>query len=287
MKQQRHNLTTGILMMIFSMGVCATSSAEPAVKSYLNPNWKDVNKGFRRFEQTGEWLKKASWDDLDNDGQWDINEPVAAVPEPSWKNAKEATDNSCWLAAVANMLASAGYQGGDASAVYRELIDKMVMPTHKGGWQYGGNTFEALYWYLNIRADARNFNVIVPYVAGPAGLYGLPAYLDEPRPQVWPTAPFETAANALANGAQVAITLHRGDDIWHDVILQGFDWEAKTIQITDSNLDASKDGLDTYTFELSGPTQWVIHNYAEFGTVPVDGIIIAILPPVAEPKPAP
>ncbi|GAK50127.1 hypothetical protein U14_01353 [Candidatus Moduliflexus flocculans] len=90
MKQQWRYLTSGIFLMIFSVGICATSSAEPAVKRYLNPNWKDVNKGFRRFEQTGEWLKKAAWDDLDNDGQWDIGEPFAASADPSWKNAKEA-----------------------------------------------------------------------------------------------------------------------------------------------------------------------------------------------------
>jgi len=288
MKQQYwRDLASGVVFMVLSAGMCATAGAEPAVKTYLNPNWKDINKGFQAFEQQGKWLKKAYWDDQDNDGQWDISEPFAGSSEPAWKNAKEGDDNSCWLAATSNMLASAGYQGGDASAVYHEFIYKMLMPTHKGGWQYGGNTFEALYWYLNVRVDARNFNVIAPYVAGPAGLYGQPAYLDEPRPLVWPEQPFETAANALLNGAQVAITLHRGNDIWHDVVLQGFDWEAKTIQITDSNLDASKDGLDTYKFELTGPTQWVILNYADFGTVPIDGIIIAILPPAAEPTPAP
>ncbi len=275
-------IVNSLLVMALDAGICVTANAEPMLSTYLNPNWKDVNKGGQRFTNEGEWLKKAYWNDLNNDGKWDIHEPFAASPDPEWNNVKEGDDNSCWLAATANLLASAGYHDGDAKAIYKEFIYKMVTPTHKGGWQYGGNTFEALYWYLNIRTEPRNFNIIAPYVAGPAGLYGQPAYLDEPKPQVWPTHPFEMATNALSNGAQVIITLHRGDDIWHDVVLQGFDWEARTIQITDSNLDASENGLDTYSFELSGPTKWVILDYADYGTVPIDGIIIAILPPTGD-----
>ena len=103
----------------------------------------DVDKS----HEGGNWL--TNWfDDLDNDGTWDLvvdnpalSEPYADVAQGGWANPVQLRDMSCWLGVAANMLDAGGY--GDGGSIYQTLLDHY-------GWRQPGSPDTALAYYIAI-----------------------------------------------------------------------------------------------------------------------------------------
>jgi hypothetical protein len=243
------------------------ASAVPLVGNYLNPDWADADK----LNSQGDWGWNY-WDDADNDGHWDKTENFADAIDGSWANGRGAKDLSCWIASAANMLASAGLGDRNAQNIYWDMIYNMAMPYHAGGWQYGGWQHEALNWYLGNRPHEAMFEV---------SYYGV--YYGKDRDgttaQVWPTAPFDEAADFLASAYDVGIVIH-SSTIYHAVTFQGYD-DKGSLQITDSDRDAPGGDLNTYAYDTSGATNWFLKDYVT-GGIAVD--YFATLRRIPEPE---
>lgn len=220
----------------------------PVLDSYMNINWTDADK----THDAGNWWTNF-WDDIDNDGRWESGEPLADSMDPTWANGRSATDMSCWIASASNMLASSGYGGGDAQAIYWDIVTNMATPWHGSfGWQDGGWQHEALQWYLATYPDPMRVSTVE--------YYGVYSGRDGTAAQAWPTDPFDVAADALAGGDDVGLVINGW--CYHAVTFQGYDWNQTTMWITDSDQDNLGD-LSMYTFSLTGGTGWRIANYPD------------------------
>jgi hypothetical protein len=266
----------GYIAFICLIGWAGQIAAAPRLAVYQQPKWADVNK----LHANDNWFTNV-WDDRNQNGRWDKTEPFADSADPSWKNPVQGGDGTCWLAAVANMLGIAGYRNGDANAVFQEMLMNMEFTTYdsfpsyprygKIWWVPGGWEFDAYKWYLEHRAEPQLKSTLDVYYSG---------YTKEKVAYPWTAHPFDVAADALAAGHQVEIAIYN-DQVWHALNLQGYDLEKKIIYVTDSERDQNPNGLDQYTFRLSGPTGWEI-DYTGFGTVVVDMIVIVKTTPAAD-----
>ena len=245
-KKSIKKLLQGSIILVLT---ASFAMADPVVSNYLNPNWTDADKQHDQADWGWNY-----WDDWDNNGRWDPGEPFADSVDINWFNPKSDRDNSCWIASAANMLASAGYFNGDAQAIYWDIVYNMTTPWHTTlfGWQDGGWQHEALSWYLTYYWD--------PTLKSTISYYGVYYGRDGTNAQAWPTNAFDFAADSLASDDEVGIVIH-SFSIYHAITFQGYDFDTMSMQITDSDQDASSNGLDTYNFNLTGTTGWYMTNY--------------------------
>lgn len=235
------------------------ASAVPLVNSYLNSSWADANKP---HDQTLNSWGINYWDDANSNNLWDKTEPIAESIMAGWANPKFDKDLSCWIASAADMLASAGFAGGQAQDIYWDMIYNMSTPWFSGGWQFGGWQHEALNWYLANRPHPLGGSYEVAY-------YGIYNNQDGSAANAWPNNSFDFAANILAAGDEVGIVVHGA--IYHAITFQGYDDAISRIDITDSDRDAYPNalGLDPYFYDRDGATQWRLTDYIS-GPITVD-----------------
>ncbi len=275
--RRNHARITVIAAALLLAALCA-SPAAAFPSQFLNPNAKDVDK----LHDMGNWFRNY-WDDVDYDGDWDPDEPVADAIDPTWINPIEGGDETCWVAAAATMLGAAGYDSGNADHIYWDILMNMGIPSAIGvgdpnnrygvdKWIVGGWVYDALAWYLENRPNPFLESTITAYYSGNPAIDDLP--------WTWVENPFEVAAEALANGKQVDIDIY-GPDIWHSVTLQGYDWNAKTILVTDSERDIYGD-IEQYSFDLQDTSGWNV-AYDGFGNVEVNALFILDTKAVPEP----
>lgn len=263
--------------LLFVVACALPAAAYPP--AFLNPNAKDVDK----LHDLGNWFRNY-WDDVNENGQWEPNEPIADAIDPSWSHPMEGGDGTCWVTVAANLLAQSGYQHGDADAIYWDILLNMEIPAFPdydgdpnspygaNWWVVGGWQQDAINWYLTNRSD--------PFLESTLTVY----YSDYPPDMLdfpWIDNPFDVAAEALSSGKQVGIVLY-GDDIWHDVTFQGYDVTNQTLWITDSERDLFGNDLNQYAFDLTGPTGWNI-SYTGHGNVAMDMLVILDTKVVPEP----
>lgn len=227
--------------------------AAPFVSTYLNPTWTDANK----LHDQGNWGVNY-WNDINDNGRWDVTEPLADDMNPLWAKGKSARDLSCWIASAANMLASEGFATGNAQNIYWDMVYNMSTPWFSGGWQDGGWQHEALNWYLSNRPHPLSGLYEVSY-------YGIYNGEDGTTAMAWPTDPFDFAANLLAGGDELGIVVH--GTIYHAITFQGYDDTLSRIDISDSDQDAHQMGfgLDPYIYDRSGNTDWFLTDYVSGG----------------------
>lgn len=238
-------MASSIILLTGSIAI-----ATPVITNYLNPNWTDADK----LHDQNNWPVNF-WNDLNNDGRWTPNEPLADSMDPSWLNGRIGIDYSCWIASAANMLASAGYGRRDAQAIYWDIVYNMTTPWHTTlfGWQEGGWQHEAINWYLSNRSD--------PTLTSTVNYYGFYPGRDGTAAEAWPTDPFDFAADSLASGDDVGVVIR--DGISHAITFQGYDSNVMSMQVTDSDRDwvfQTKD-LNPYNYSLTGSTSWYLTNY--------------------------
>lgn len=230
--------------------LCATpAAAAPVVASYLNPDWADADK----LHDFGDWGNNW-WNDTHDFGQWNPDEQFADAKINAWSNPAYDSDLSCWIASAANMLAGFGIGGGNAQNMYWDMVYNMKLPWNNGkdGWQWGGWQHEALNWYLANRPHEGSYEV---------GYYGVyDTTRDGSSPLAWPTDPFDTAANLLADGYEIGVVVH--GSIYHAITFEGYDNRASTVAITDSDDDPGNKDLNYFSYDRSGPTHWYLTDYA-------------------------
>lgn len=272
LKQAERRITGIMICLSVVCLVSANGWAFPV--TYMNDDVKDVDK----LHDAGNWFRNY-WDDVNDNGQWDRDEPFGDEIDPAWTNPREGGDGTCWVAAASNLLAGAGYNGGDADGIYWDILFNMDIPSAIGvgdpdsvygenWWLVGGWQHDAINWYLENRAD--------PFLESTLSFFSPLSYFD-----TWVENPFEFAAEALSSGKQVGIDLY-GEDIWHSVTLQGYDVDMQFVCLTDNERDLLGTDPDAYTYSLSGPTGWSL-SYDGHGEVEVNMIVVLDTRVVPEP----
>ena len=245
--------------------ILASVSCFALTNVYVNPDPHDADK----LHDAGNWT--VNWfNDVNDNLMWDWNEPYADSFQSGWTRPMWASDKSCWMASAANMLAGAGFEGGNETVIYQEILSLKEWPWTREGFQH-----EALQWYL----DTHNANDLweVKWYAPSDYVVEFPL-LEGADP--WPNNPFGFAQEELFRGQEVGLMLY--GEMNHAVTFQGWDNLLSLTYITDSDADKNlPEDVDVYNTSSSNEA-WELTDYAGYNEI----YYIVTLCPVPEPSAA-
>lgn len=184
---------------------------------------------------------------------------ASLIISPQYDQDKDRLHNpdyTCWMASASNMLAAAGYAGGNVQTIY----DRM---TAFFGWKISGLQYQALNWYLSVYPEAGNPYTIVN------------EYWDNSH--VNPDFIFQE----LEAGYFVGITFWYGAERGHSLTVWGDNEDTvRNGYFSDSDKDTGGN-FTWYTWANHGNNDWFLDNY--FATPVADVDYVATLCHVPEP----
>ena len=191
-------------------------------------------------DEKDSWTKNA-WDDEDESGKWDFDEPWGNGPPAgsTWKNQQSADDKSCWIAVAANLLCGRGYSSKTAAQTYLDII----AVNYHISWQEPGVPHEAIEAYFN-RMDNPPGKVMRIYGDCSDSAPDLD-YANVVSTKI-PANAYQIARQAIYECKQVGLGIEGQSIIGgaqHAVTLVGWDDATSEVIIADSDCDIDSDGV--------------------------------------------
>jgi hypothetical protein len=180
------------------------------------------------------------------------------------KDGQHHPDLTCWMASACNMLAAAGYAGGNVQTIY----DRM---TTNYGWETGGLQDIALDWYLSAWPEPGNPYTLVHGYRG--NDYANPNFI----------------LQELKRCQYVGIGFWWGASLGHAITVWGDNEAAAgtprkgyfSDSDDDKGLPDPADTYDWYTWSDHGGGDWFLEDYFATGIADVD--YVATLSPIPAP----
>lgn len=173
-------------------------------------------------------------------------------------------DRTCWLATASNMMAGAGYNGGNPAGIYATLCNNF-------GMNVAGQIDVALNWYI---ANWPNppYTVVTRYVNN-----------------LTPTFIAQELRNCQFVGIEI-FPMGEGCDhaltAWGDEQPANLPMAPATLDLADSDRDVGAMGIDTYNWlqvAIGGNPYWTLQNYYGPGNHGALSAVVTLCP-VPEPS---